>query len=42
MYITNIKVNDGRKSAIFLFDQVDIFKAYEMPPLAHFSRHYPY
>ena len=25
MYITDIEVNNGRKSAIFKFDQVDIF-----------------
>ena len=37
MYITDIKVNDhGRKSAIFKFDQVEIFQNIFLPETAHF------
>ena len=36
MYITDNQVNDGHKSAIFLFIQVEIFQAISLPQTAHF------
>ena len=35
MYIRNIKVNDGLKSAIFKFNRVGIFQGISLPKSTH-------
>ena len=37
VYITDIKVNDGRKSAIVYFDQVHIFEGMSLTEIMHFG-----
>ena len=36
MYITDIKVNDGRDPAILEFDRFDIFQGISLPKTTHF------
>ena len=36
MYVTDIEVNDHRKSVIFYFDPVDIFLAMFLTEIMHF------
>ena len=36
MYITDIEINDGRKSAIILFNQVHIFEGISLTETTHF------
>ena len=37
MHITDIKVNDDHKSAIFELDKVDIFDGFSFHETTHFS-----
>ena len=37
MHITDIKVNDDHKSAIFELDKVDIFEGFSLHATTHFG-----